>query len=103
VLKEIKRRLATRTRIDRLSAHAHQRLAEILALQQAHESRRRILEALGYVLAMANAAVFQPGGDQLEKIAIVLRNEFAIDEAAQRQALGQDGAHGRRQQVWSCV
>ena len=56
--------------------HAHQRLAEILPFQHAHEGRRRILEPVGDVLAIADAAIGEAGRDGAQKIGVVLRDEF---------------------------
>ena len=44
------------------TSYVDQHLAEILPLQQAHERSRRVLEAFGDVLAVADAAVGDAGG-----------------------------------------
>src|SRR5271170_900263 len=80
-------------------AHPYQRLAEILSLQQAHERCRRVFDAVGYVLAIADASVGNAAANRLEEIGIVLRDELGVDETAERQALGQNLAHGCRQEV----
>src|SRR5439155_25516416 len=44
-------------------AHPHQKLAEILALQQPEERLRRVLEALDDVFLVFDLALLEPRGD----------------------------------------
>src|SRR5262249_47017292 len=83
-----------------LPRHAHESLAEVLALEEPHEGGRRVFEALRHVLAMADAAVGEAGGDGTEKVGVVVRSELDVDEAADGQAFGQHRTHGRGEEVW---
>src|SRR5215207_4465446 len=68
--------------------HAHELLAEIPALQHAHKSRGRILQALGDVLAILDASFLHPLRHVADEVTEV-RREVGDDEAADRQPLGQ--------------
>src|SRR5689334_9814901 len=71
---------------------AHELLAEIGALQQAHECGRCAVETFGDELLVLDLALAHPLRHVAQEIAVT-RGEIADDEAADGQALGQHGAH----------
>src|SRR5258705_9742900 len=73
----------------------HQLLAEVRALQKAHERRRRAVEAFGDELLVLDLALAHPARHVAQEVAVT-RGEIADDEAADGQALGQHVAHHRR-------
>src|SRR4051812_9560097 len=81
--------------VIRLLRDAHELLAEILALQHAHEGLRRILKTIDDVLAIFDFAFLDPlrhVADEVVKAAPEIRD----DEAADDEALGQDRAEELR-------
>src|SRR5262245_11704978 len=72
----------------------HQHLAEVLALQQAEERRRRILQPVDDILAVFDAAAADPLARLAQEIGL-LCGEIRDDEAAQEEALTQDREHVR--------
>ena len=77
----------------------HQCLAEITTLQHADEGGRRILKAVGNVLAIADAAIGDGRGDRAQKRRIVLGREFVVDVAAQGEALAQHVGKRKRRRL----
>ena len=84
--------MATRRRRRPSRRHFHQHLAEILALQQAEERSRRLLQPVDDVLAILEAAAAHPFADVAQEIAL-LGGEIRDDEAAHDEALAQDREH----------
>src|SRR6266700_6536602 len=82
----------------RLFAHAHQQLAEILALQQPEERLRRVLQAFDHVFLVFDLALLQPRGDVASERLGLIR-EIPDDEAADGAALGQHLAEQLRRAV----
>src|SRR4051794_31341717 len=82
------------TRHALLLRDAHHELAEVLALEQAHEGLRRVVEAVDHVLAVLDPALAQPLAD-LGRELTRLGLEVPDDEAADGEALRQDGAEDR--------
>src|SRR5437588_3521525 len=66
-----------------------QQLAEILALQQAEEGGRRVLQPFDHVLAILDLAAAQPLRHVAQEVALLGR-EIPDDEAAHQEALAQD-------------
>src|SRR5690349_5088074 len=65
-----------------LLRNAHELLAEVLALEQSHEGRRRFLEAIGDVLAILDAPFLDPLrhlADEVVKAAPEIRDDEAPD------------------------
>src|SRR6266568_7134197 len=88
-----------------LFAHPHQKLAEILALQQPEERLRRVLESLDHVFLVLDLALLQPRGDVASERLGLIR-EIRDDEAADGEALGQHLAEQLRRAVgasWQLV
>src|SRR5215207_10204386 len=82
------------TRHALLLRDAHHELAEVLALEQAHEGLGRVVEAVDHVLAVLDPALAQPLAD-LGRELPRLRLEVPDDETANGEALRQDGAEDR--------
>src|SRR6266542_454933 len=80
---------------------AHECFPEIAAFEHPDEGRRRVLEPVGDVLAITDAAIGDCGRDGAQEVGIMLRGEFVVDETAQREALAQHLAHGRGEKVRS--
>jgi RimJ/RimL family protein N-acetyltransferase len=69
--------------MSRRRRDAHQCFAEITAFQHAYKGGRRILQAVGDVLAIANAPIGDGGSDGAQEGRVMLGGEFVIDVAAQ--------------------
>src|SRR5271165_3300965 len=82
----------------RFRCDPHHDLAEVLALEQADERARRVLEALHNVLAVCDPALLQPGRGLAQKLGL-LGEEIADDEASQREPLRQHGARSEERRV----
>src|SRR6185503_2762659 len=92
-----RRRTASRTSegLRLVRPDPHELLAEVCALQEAHERGRRAVEAFGNELLVLDLALANPLRHVLQEVAVT-RGKVADDEAADGQALGQDIAHHRR-------
>src|ERR1044072_729842 len=77
----------------------HELLAEVLALEHAHEGRRGILEAFGDVLAVLDPPPLDPLRDLADEI-VEAPPEIHHDEAADGEALGEHGAEDLRSLVF---
>src|SRR5215469_5207075 len=73
-------------------ADPHQQLTEILALQQAEEALRRILEPVDEILAIFELAAADPGGDVVQEILLAV-GKVPDDEAADEKAFPQHREH----------
>ena len=69
--------------MSRLRRDAHECLSEIAAFQHADEGSRRILKALGDVLAIADAPIADGSADGAQERRVVIGDEFVVDVAAQ--------------------
>src|SRR6266849_2927659 len=88
-----------RLAVSALGVHADDQLAEVASLQHADKGCGRLLQTVDEVLAVADTAVGDAGTDLAQEGGIVLGGTFGVDEAAHRQALRQDLAHGGGQPV----
>src|SRR5215510_9107668 len=88
-----------RLAVSALDVHADDQLAEVASLQHADKGCGRLLQTVDEVLAVADTAVGDAGTDLAQEGGIVLGGTFGVDEAAHRQALRQDLAHGGGQPV----
>src|SRR5262245_64853781 len=79
--------------------HPDDELAEVPTLEHAEEGLRCLLQSIDEVLAIPDAAVGDAGADLPQEGGEVLGSKVVVDEAADRQALRQDRAHGSGQVV----
>src|SRR5215468_7896575 len=79
----------------------HECFAEVATFQHADEGGRRILKAVGDVLAIADAAIGDSGADRAQERTEVLGGEFVVDVAAQRETFAQHLTHGGGKEIWS--
>src|SRR5262249_32584507 len=87
--------------MSHLFRDTHQGLAEIAALQHVYKGGWRLLKAVGYVLAIADAPISDGGSDSAQEVRIVLGGEFVVDVAAQGETFAQHLAHGCGKKIWS--
>src|SRR5262249_21691221 len=85
--------------LRRLCAYSHHQLAEIAPFQHADERFGRILQTVDEVLAISDTTMGDSRSDIAQECGRVFGGKFVVDEAAHRQALRQDGAHGFGQMV----
>ena len=85
-----------RLAVAALGVHADDQLAEIASFQHADKGFGRLLQTVDDILAVADAAVGDAGSDLVQECRLVLCSKCVVDEAAQRQALRQNLAHGGR-------
>src|SRR4029450_12535442 len=63
---------------------SHECFPEIAAFEHPDEGRRRVLESVSDVLAIADAAIGDCAGDGAQEGGIMLRGEIAVGETTQR-------------------
>src|SRR5438093_12250728 len=92
---------SSQSRCGRLRlSNLDQELAEILTLQEADKSCWRLLQSNDHIFSILQLALAHPTADITEKVRCLGR-EIRDNEAAQRQALNEDGAHHQRGAVGS--
>src|ERR1700730_10340943 len=82
-----------------LGFHSNDDLAEVLSVEHSDERFGRFLETVNDVFAITDAAICDTCSDLAQEFGIMLFSEVVVDESAQRQALRQDLALGRRKPV----
>src|SRR5437879_4335269 len=82
-----------------LGGHPDDELAEVAPLQHSDESAWRVFETVDDVLAVANATRGDARTNLAQEVGIVFGREVVVDEAAHRQALGENLPHGRGEPI----
>src|SRR6266436_6166551 len=77
-----------------LGIHSDDQLAEIASFQHADKGFGGLLQTVDDIFAVADAAVDDACTDLVEEFRVVLFAKFGVDVAPQRQALGENLAHG---------
>ncbi len=77
----------------RLGARRDHQLAEVSALQETEKRRRRVLQPVHDILSILDLPRLQPAATAVPKIGAPVLVTVGNDEAAQRDAFQQDGAH----------